>query len=176
MRQLGSQHHFTVTATSRTRREAEIEGIDYIFLSPDEFRIRIDQGDFLEWAEVHGNYYGVPKAQVIDALAQGKNVILKIDIQGAATVRKLAPEALFIFLDAPNFDVLVDRLKGRSTENEEELKRRIDTAKAEIGQKPLYEYVVVNATDKAEKAAAEIERIISAETSKTPPRKAPDLG
>ena len=176
MRQLGSRHHFTVTATSRAPREAETDGVDYIFLSEDQFRQMIAQNNFLEWAEVHGNYYGVPKSQVVEALSQGKNVILKIDVQGAATVRKLAPEALLIFVEAPSFEVLVDRLTRRSTENDEQLKRRISNAKQEIAQKPLYDYVVVNPTDEAHKAAADIERIIGNECSRIPSRKMPDFG
>ena len=117
LKKLGRPYHFTVTATTRAMRQGETDGIDYIFLSRDEFRRMIEQNGLLEWAEVYGNLYGVPKSQVNDALDRGQNVIMRIDVQGAATVSKLHPDAVLIFLEPPDMRSLEKRLRSRNTES-----------------------------------------------------------
>ncbi|MDP6799994.1 MAG: guanylate kinase [SAR202 cluster bacterium] len=159
-------YHFTVTTTTRPMRENEIDGRDYHFVTPDRFKQMIDGDELLEWAEVYGNYYGVPKAQVVDALGQGRDVVIKIDVQGAATIREKAPGGVFIFLEAPNLQELADRLTARMTESSEALRTRIETAAQEMDQAPSFDYRVVNHSGRLGEAVAEVERIISAERAR----------
>ena len=144
MRELGKPYHFTVTATTRPQRESERDGADYIFVSTQEFRRMIDRGELLEWAEVHGNLYGVPKSQITDALSRGRDVIVKPDVQGAATIKRLSPDALTIFLAPPNMDELARRLTARMTESTEDLSLRLATAELEMREAESFDYVVVN--------------------------------
>ncbi len=166
MKDSGLPYHFTVTATTRPMRENEIDGRDYQFVAPDRFKQMIDGDELLEWAEVYGNYYGVPKAQVVDAIEEGRDVVIKIDVQGAATIRKKAPGGVFIFLEAPNLQELSDRLTARMTESSEALKRRIETAAQEMDQAPSFDYRVVNRSGRLGEAVAEVEQIISAERAR----------
>ena len=121
MKEQGRGYHFTVTATTRRRRPAERDGVDYIFHSDQSFREMIERGDLIEWAEVHGHLYGVPRAQVRDAMERGLDVIMKIDVQGAATIRQIAGEAVSIFLIPPSIDELAQRLEGRMSETRRDL-------------------------------------------------------
>ncbi len=166
MKDSGLPYHFTVTATTRPMRENEIDGRDYQFVAPDRFKQMIDGDELLEWAEVYGNYYGVPKAQVVDAIEEGRDVVIKIDVQGAATIRKKAPGGVFIFLEAPNLQELSDRLTARMTESSEALKRRIETAAQEMDQAPSFDYRVVNRSGRLGEAVAEVEQILSAERAR----------
>lgn len=170
MRELGSRLHFTVTATTRASRPAERDGVDYIFLGAKEFQALLAADGLLEHAQVFGNHYGVPKAQVADALATGMDVILKIDVQGADTIRKVCPEALFIFLAPPDTDELRRRLRERDTESEEAFDLRMRTATAELQKADQFDYVVVNQRDGLDQAVEEIEGIISREKRRVPPR------
>lgn len=171
MRERGSKVHFTVTATTRAMRPKEQDGIDYIFLTREEFTgLQVTDG-LLEDAEVFGNYYGVPKSQVTDALARGQDVILKIDVQGASTVRSLCPEALFIFLAPPDRDELTRRLRERNTESDEAFELRLRTASAELEKAQQFDYVVVNHTNGLDQAVIEIEEIIDREKHRVPPRR-----
>lgn len=170
LREVGRPCHFTVTATTRPKRASERDGEDYHFVSIRQFESMIADDELLEWATVHGNYYGVPKAQVTDALSMGKDVILKIDVQGAATMRQLAPDALFIFLAPPSEAELERRLRGRGTEDTATLQRRIDQARHELREAAKFDYTVVHHTDATDKAALEIEDIIRAERNRIPPR------
>ena len=170
LREAGRPYHFTVTATTRTERSGERDGVDYNFVSSNQFEAMIANDELLEWAAVHGNYYGVPKAQVRDALGRGQDVILKIDVQGAATVRRLAPEALFIFLAPPSDAELERRLRGRRSESEASLATRIEQAQYELLEASKFDYTVVHHTDATDDAALEIEDIIRREHRRNPPR------
>ncbi len=171
LREAGRPYHFTVTATTRPRRSGEHDGVDYHFVSAQEFESMIANEELLEWANVFGNYYGVPKSQVMDAMARGKDVILKIDIQGAETVRSLAPDALFIFLAPPSDAELERRLRGRNTESDEALTTRIEQARDELQEAEKFDYTVVHHTDATDEAALEIEDIIRVERHRDPPRR-----
>lgn len=166
MRASSIARHFAVTATTRAKRSAEQDGVDYHFVSKARFEAMIAADELLEWAPVYGNYYGVPKAQIADALAQGKDVIVKIDVQGAATVRRIAPDALFIFLAPPSIAELARRLAGRLTETEEALALRLNTARRELAESAKYDYVVVHHTHETAAAAREIEAIIDRERAR----------
>ena len=161
MRELGSPYHFTVTATTRPRREGERDGVDYIFISERRFVAMRDAGELLEWANVYGYFYGVPRSQVTGALREGKDVVMKIDVQGAATIRKSVPEALFIFLAPPSMDELARRLGERMTESPETLRRRLETARSEMGEAAHFDHVVPNHSGRVDDTVAEIERLVA---------------
>ena len=170
LRKLDRPWHFAVTATTRAMRPGEREGVDYIFLDGDTFARMRERDQFLECAEVYGRWYGVPRSQARDALRDGRDVFLKIDVQGAATIRRMAPEALLIFLIPPSFEELSQRLKGRMTESACELDRRLRTAEDELAQVHHFDYRVVNPDGKLEQAVADIDAIIAAEKCRVAPR------
>ena len=163
MKELGRPYHFTVTATTRPRRSSEQDGVDYVFLGMEEFQELQQRGGLLEWAQVYGHCYGVPRAQVADALGQGKDVIIKTDVQGATTLKRLVPEGVFIFLAPPSLENLEARLRRRGSESPADLALRLRTAQEEIEQIPLFTHVVVNEEDRLDDAVAAIEGIITAE-------------
>ena len=167
--------HFVVTATTRPQRPGEQDGIDYIFLETTAFLEMKEQGELLECAQVYGNWYGVPRSQVSQGLKEGKDVILKVDVQGADTVRKLATEALFIFMVPGSFDELRDRLTQRMTERPSEIDLRLSIAWSELGRVAEYDYRVVNRDDQLEQVIAEIDAIITAEKCRVHPRKVDSL-
>jgi len=169
LKELGNNWHFTVTATTRTQRPEEEDGIDYLFLDRDTFHQKVREGDFLECAEVYGNWYGVPKTQVSGALEMGVDVIIKADVQGAATIKDLVQDAIFIFLMPPSPEELERRLRDRKTETTPDLELRIRTAMDELYQLPLFDYVVVN--DDLEAAADRIHAIVTAEKCRIPSRR-----
>lgn len=149
----------SVSATTRDPRPGEVDGVHYQFVSSDEFRRMIDAGEMLEYAVVHGqNTYGTPRASVDAAVADGKHVLLEIDLQGARQIRETLPEARFVFLAPPSWDELVSRLIGRGTESEEEQARRLETAKKELAAESEFDHTIVN--DEVERAAAELVRIM----------------
>ena len=170
LRKLGRPWHFAVTATTRPMRPGERDGTDYIFLDPETFEHMRERDEFLECAEVYGRWYGVPRSQARDALRSGRDVILKIDVQGAETVRNMAPEALLIFLLPPSVGALRQRLQGRMTESSRDLERRLTTAEAELSRVREYDYRVVNEDDGLQRAAEEIDAIITAEKCRITPR------
>jgi guanylate kinase len=135
---------FVVTATTRPPRPNEVHGKDYFFYSNDEFAKMIEKGELLEHAIVYNDYKGIPKAQVSDALASGKDVIMRLDVQGAATIRKLCPDALMIFLSPQDEAEMVDRLHVRKTETPEGLNLRIATAQQEMTRLNSFDYIVIN--------------------------------
>ena len=155
--------HFVITATTREPRPDEIDGVNYFFLSEDEFAKMIEEGELLEYAVVYQDYKGIPKSQVRKALASGKNVIMRIDVQGAETVRKLAEDALLIFLSPQNDEELINRLKSRNTETKESLKLRIATTRQEFKKIDLFDYIVVNKDNHLAETVDVIEAIIKAE-------------
>jgi guanylate kinase len=163
--------HFVVTATTRPARPQEINGVDYIFLSKDQFAEMIDRGELVEYALVYKDYKGVPKEQVRRALDSGADVVMRLDVQGAASVRKLSPEALLIFLTTSSEEEMIDRLRRRMTETPEGLKLRIATARQEMGRLGEFDYVVVNAQDRLDDTVDTILAIIRAEHHRVHPRK-----
>jgi len=163
--------HFVVTATTRPRRAEEIHGIDYFFVSKDEFARMIEREELIEYAIVYSDYKGIPKQQVRDALASGKDVIMRLDVQGATTVRKLAPEAVLIFLTTESEESLVRRLKARQTETSENLSLRIATARQELKRAVEFDYVIVNADGRLDVTVDTMVAIIQAEHHRVNPRK-----
>ncbi len=152
-----------VTATTRTPRPGEVEGRDYHFLSEDEFERRAERGEFLEWAWVHGNRYGTPRRQIEEALAQGCDIFLRIDVQGASAIKSQMPEAVLVFIFPPNLAELEQRLRGRATEAEAELARRLGVATREMEEgKRLFDYSIVN--DELERALQELFAFYEKET------------
>ncbi len=166
---------FVVTATTRPQRPGEQDGIDYIFLETAAFLEMKEQDELLECAQVYGNWYGVPRRQVSQGLKDGKDVILKVDVQGADTVRRLAPEALFIFMVPGSFDELRDRLTQRMTERPSEIDLRLSIAWSELGRVAEYDYRVVNRDDQLDQVIAEIDAIVTAEKCRVHPRKVESL-
>lgn len=159
----GLEFHFVVTATTRARRPSEVHGKDYWFVSQAEFARMIDQGEFLEHAIVYEEHKGVPRAQVREALASGRDVVMRLDVQGAETVKGLVPEALLIFITADSEEELIQRLKERSTETPEKLAVRIATARQELKRVDAFDYVIVNHDDRLDHTVDVIRAIIEAE-------------
>lgn len=154
--------YFVVTATTRPPRAGEVDGYDYFFLSSDQFAQMIEENELLEYAIVYNDYKGIPKKQIRDALTSGKDVIMRLDVQGAATVRKLIPQAIFIFLMTESEEELVQRLRERKSETAEGLNLRIATARQEMKRMKEFDYFIVNAEDKQEGAVHQIMSIIEA--------------
>ena len=151
----------SVSATSRLPREGDKEGETYYFITKEEFEKRINDGYFLEYTNYAGNYYGTPKGYIKDKINQGFDVILEIEIEGATNIKKLVPEAIFIFIIPPSLKELVRRLKKRGTETNEKIIRRFNVAYKEVNEVTKYNYVVVN--DKLEEAVEKVEAILKAE-------------
>jgi len=171
MKELGVPLHFVVTMTTRPPRPGEEDGKDYIFVSEEEFERVLKEGGFLENAIVYGHRYGVPKEQVRKALESGKDVVMRVDVQGARTLRRLVPEAVFIFLIPSSEEELVRRLKTRSTEDEKALELRLSIAREEMKSLGEFDYVVINADGRLDEAVQKIMAIITAEKCRTKPRK-----
>jgi guanylate kinase len=168
-RETSSIHH-TTTITTRSKRNDEKDGIDYHFTSEDEFKRLIEKDGFLEWATVYGNLYGTPKQQIRQALADGLDVIAKVDVQGALAIKKQVPDALFIWISAPSIEELDQRLRLRNSDSKKDIELRIQTAHEEIKQLHNFDYKVINRPGHAEKAADEIVDIILKEKNKPNPR------
>jgi guanylate kinase len=163
MKECGLPFHFVVTATTRPKRSDEIDGKDYFFVSSDEFARMIEADELLEYAIVYNDYKGIPKQQVREALASGKDVIMRIDVQGAATIRKLVPGAVLVFLTTENEEDMVQRLQARRTETPEGLKLRIATARQELKRAHEFDYAVVNKQSCLDETVDDISAIITAE-------------
>ena len=161
---------FVITATTRPQRPGEQDGVDYIFLETAAFLKMKERDDLLECAQVYDYWYGVPRNQVRQGLQDGKDVILKVDVQGADTVRELAPEALFIFMIPSSLDELKSRLTKRETETPTQVALRLSNAQSELGRVGEFDYRVVNREGQLEQAVAEIDAIITAEKCRTRPR------
>lgn len=159
--------HFVVTATSRPPRPNEIDGVDYIFVTDEEFEQMIAEEELLEHAVVHDNYKGVPKAQIRQALASGKDVLMRVDPQGAETITRLVPQAISIFLTAESEDALVDRLHGRRTETAASFDLRLEIARNELERIAEFDYCVVNRADRLDETVQKIRCIIAAEHCRT---------
>lgn len=152
-----------VTITTRPRRPLERDRVDYHFVSKDEFLRLKDKNELLESATVYGNYYGVPKKDVIDNLKAGRDVLIKVDVQGVETIKQAMPQAIAIFISPPSNDELFTRLKSRSTESDIEMRIRLQAAEDEFHKLPCFDYVVINHRDEIDRAVAAISAIISIE-------------
>jgi guanylate kinase len=171
MKERGLPFHFVVTATTREKRANEVHGRDYWFVSTEEFARMINDDELIEHAIVYGDYKGIPKQQVREALASGMDVIMRIDVQGAETVRRMAPEALMIFITTNNEEELVQRLETRKTETVASLAIRIATARKELKRVDAFEYVIVNHDFRLDETVDVIRAIITAEHHRVKPRK-----
>lgn len=171
MKECGLPIHFVITATTRAPRQNETHGVDYFFYSVEEFTEMIDNDELLEHALVYSDYKGVPKFQVREALASGKNVVMRLDVQGAATIRDLCPDAVLIFLITDTEDELIERLKARKTENPDELNLRIATARKELKRVGEFDYVVPNRDNALDETVNIIKAIILAENHRANQRK-----
>jgi guanylate kinase len=163
--------HFVVTCTTRPRRAYEVDGVHYHFLDPKAFDRMRDEGGFLESNLVHDYWYGTPRSEVRAALVAGHDVILKIDVQGAAVVKQKVPEALLVFLVPPSLEDLFSRLRSRATESADELDTRQRNAALELARQEDYDHVVPNETGRVEHTAARIDAIIDAEKAANPDRR-----
>jgi guanylate kinase len=170
MRRLGRPFHYVITATTRPKRAREKNGVDYHFLSWKEFQQMIDKHQFLEWANVYDNYYGVPKDEVTSALSKGLDTIVKVDVQGAATIKEILPQAVFIFLMPPSVEELEKRLRKRRSESSEDLALRLERAKGEIKSLPLFDYVITSRQNKLDEVVSQIDAIVAAEKRRVKPR------
>ena len=170
LRALDRPWHFAVTATTRPQRAGEVDGEDYIFLDEAAFLRMRERDELLESAQVYDRWYGVPRYQVRDPLIAGKDVILEIDVQGAATVRRIAPEALTIFVMPASLAELQSRLAQRGTEDSDEMRRRLQEATVELGRMAEFDYRVVNRNGALEAAVRDIDAIIAAEKCRVNPR------
>jgi len=171
MKELGYTVDRITTVTTRPRRANEQDNVDYHFVSKQDFRKMIAHNELLEWAHVYDNYYGVPRKPVKEALKRGQDVIVKVDVQGAATIKKILPQAVFIFLTPPSIEEAVSRLEKRGTESPQELALRTATAEEELKQLPQFDYIVFNRQDEIDQAAADIAAIIRAEKCRVNPRR-----
>ena len=158
---------FSVSATTRSPRPGEIDGVHYHYLTREQFEEKIASGEMLEHAQYSGNYYGTPKEPVDKVLEEGKNIILEIEVQGALQVKEKMPEAIMIFIMPPDYETLLARIRGRGTETEEVIQRRMQQSHFEIDNFENYDYVVVNRTNGIEQAAESILAIMNAEKLRT---------
>ena len=170
MKESGYPLEYITTVTTRPRRARERDNVDYHFISTESFQEMISGNELLEWANVYSNWYGVPKGPVKQALDKGQDTIVKVDIQGATTIKKILPQAVFIFLMPASMEELAIRLKQRHTESPSDLSLRTKTAEEEIKQLPLFDYTVMNKQDEIDLAASEIKAIITAEKCRVAPR------
>ena len=152
---------YSVSATTRPPRAGEVDGRDYYFLSPDDFRARVERGEFAEWAEVHGRMYGTLRSEVQRVISTGRHVVMDIDVQGARQFTAAYPEAVTVFVLPPAVSVLVGRLIGRKSEDPASFRRRLESARMELGCVHEYQYVVVN--DVLDHAVAQVNAVIEAE-------------
>jgi guanylate kinase len=171
LKQRGIDFYVVPSVTTRAPRPGESEGNPYHFVSQETFERLVAQDELLEYATVHGNWYGQPRKPIRDNLAAGRDVLLKIDVKGAATIRSKVPDAIFIFLTPESFEELTQRLAIRQTETEEELQRRLADARKELAEQHWYDYLVLNRQGHLEEAVDNLRAIILAEHCRVLPRK-----
>lgn len=157
---------YSVSATTRSPREGEVDGVNYFYITKEKFEKMIASDEFIEYANYNGNYYGTPKFFVEDMLSKGKNVILEIEVQGAMQVKKTVPDAMFVFIAPESIQVLEERLRGRGTETEDVIAGRLAIAEKEIRSCLMYDYIVINRDGGAEKCAGDIVAAVKAESLK----------
>lgn len=170
MKELKRPLYYVVTATTRPCRAGEGEGVDYYFLSQEKFQQMIDTGQLLEWARVYGNYYGVPRDEIVQGLSRGMDMIVKVDVQGAATIKKILPQAVFIFLLPPSTEELERRLKQRHSDRPIDLALRLEGAGKEIENLSFFDYVITNYHGKLDDVVSQIDAIVTAERCRVKPR------
>jgi guanylate kinase len=170
MKKAGLPYHYVLTATTRPKRPGEKDGVDYWFVSEDKFHQMVEKNQLLEWAKVYGNYYGVPKREIKEALKQGLDTVVKVDVQGAATIKQILPDALFIFLMPPSPEELANRLKQRYGSFSADLDVRLGKAQEEMESLPLFDYVVISYTDNLDLTVTEINAAVTAEKCRIKPR------
>jgi len=170
MRESDRSLEYIVTVTTRPQRAQEKDNIDYHFISAAQFQEMIEQEELLEWANVYGNMYGVPKQPIKQALERGQDTVVKVDIQGAATIKKLLPQAVLVFLMPSSIEELALRLKQRHTESIFDLALRMKTAGEEIKQLSRFDYMVINEQGEFDRTVAQIEAVIAAEKCRVTPR------
>ena len=158
------QIKLSVSATTRKPRNGEVHGVNYFFIEKEEFTKMIENGEFLEYAQIYDNFYGTPKAAIIECLEKGQDVILEIEMQGASQIKEVYPEGVFIFVLPPSLEELKSRIVGRGTETQEEIEKRFSCAFEEINQIVNYDYFIVN--EDIEKSVSDVEAIICAEKNK----------
>lgn len=163
LKERGYDFAFVVTMTTRPKREHEVDGVDYIFVSKSQFADLMEADELLEHSLVYGDYKGIPKQQVRAAIASGKDVIMRLDVQGAAKIRQLIPQAVTIFIAPESEEELVRRLRERNTESEESLKLRIATAREEMKRAHEFDFIVVNRAHQQDVAVDQIIAIVTAE-------------
>jgi guanylate kinase len=164
-------YHYVVTCTTRAPRPGETDGVSYHFIDRERFEALRERGELLEANQVHDNWYGTPRDEVRRALAEGRDVILKIDVQGAQQVKERVEEALLVFIVPPSMETLFERLRARATESADELEIRQRNAAIELARQEDYDYVVTNETGQVERTAARIDQIIEAEHARRPTRR-----
>lgn len=162
----GYVFHRVVTATTRAPREGELPGVDYHFVSESEFDGLIEADGLLEHATVYGHRYGVPKQQVLDALAAGTDVFVRTDVQGAATIKRIMPDAVLVFVAPASLRDLEERLRARGTDGRDKVERRLETAKAEMARQHEFEHVIVNAPGRLGDAVDQLEAILATARAK----------
>jgi len=165
-----TNQHFVITMTTRPPRPCEEDGVDYFSFSREEFEHLIEAGELLEHAKVYSDYKGIPRRQVKEALESGKDVIMRLDVQGAMTIRALCSEAVLIFLTASSREEWINRLSSRCSESPEEFELRVQTAEQEFSKLDAFDYIVVNAEDQLEQTVEIIQDIITAEHHRVHPR------
>lgn len=170
MKELGLPFDYVVTSTTRPPRQGEKDGVEYTFVSESGFHEMLQRGDLVESAKVYGYWYGVPKHEVKQALDAGKDVILKIDVQGAATIRNLLPGAVLVFLTLPSLEEYEKRLRQRKTETDTDLKVRLGKVNEELRSMLIFDYVVVNHQNQLDAAVDQIKSIVTAEKCRINPR------
>ena len=158
------QIKLSVSATTRKPRNGEVHGVNYFFIEKEEFTKMIENGEFLEYAQIYDNFYGTPKAAIIECLEKGQDVILEIEMQGARQIKEVYPEGVFIFVLPPSLEELKSRIVGRGTETQEEIEKRFSCAFEEINQIVNYDYFIVN--EDIEKSVSDVEAIICPEKNK----------
>jgi guanylate kinase len=163
----GRKFHRVVTATTRPPRANELDGVDYHFVTHDDFDKLVADDGLLEHATVYGESYGVPKQQVLDKLAEGLDVYVRTDVQGAATIKKLMPQAVRIFIAPPSLDEMERRIRARNTDDEARIQRRLATARSEMARAGEFEHTIVNETNNLADAVDQLITILDAERSRT---------
>ena len=153
------EYSLSVSCTTRNKREGEVHGVNYYYLTKEEFEKCVKNGDFLEWAEFSGNFYGTRKQTVEECLNKGKDLILEIDTKGALNVKNIMPDAVLIFIAPPSIEELESRLRGRHTETEEAIQKRLASIKLEIENSKLFDYKIIN--DTVKNAVKQLESIIT---------------